>query len=131
MDESQTPIWHPISNLPLIASLIDEQLESCEEQLQNLDPPSRKAPVLDDALVARIIRAYTEQLARWKKSDPTDMQRAEIERLERQLERYIVVINDILEIAREHERFTIEKVMDRDDGEVGLDFLLGKMDRWL
>ncbi len=141
MDESQTPIWYPISKLPLIGTLIDEQLKSCEEQLPNLDPPGRKAPVLDDALVARIIHAYTEQqemlpvyaeqLARWKKSEPTDMQRAEIERLERQLERYVVVIKDILELAREHERFTIDKVIDRDDGEVGLDFLLGKMDRWL
>ena len=73
---------------------------------------------------------YGEQLARWKKEDPTDNQRAEIERLERQLEQYVVVIEDILKLAREHEQFTIEKVMERDDAEVGLDSLLGKMDRW-
>ncbi len=141
MDESQTPIWYPITKLPLIASLIDQQLESCEEQLQNLAPPGRKAPVLDDALVTRIFRVYTEQqemlpvyaeqLARWKEEDPAEKQRAEIERLERQLERYVIVIKEILGLAREHERFTIEKVMGKDDGEVGLDFLLGKMDRWL
>ncbi len=138
MDE--TPIWHPISKLPLIGTLIDEHLEDCEEQLQNLDAPGRKAPVLDDALVARIIRVYTEQqemlpvfaeqLARWKNGEPTVMQRAEIKRLEQQLERYVIVIKEILGLAREHEQFTIEKVMGKDDAEVGLDFLLGKIDRW-
>lgn len=61
MAQSQTPIWHPIDKLPLIASVIDEQLKDNEEQLQNLAPPGRKAPVSDDALVARIIRVYTEQ----------------------------------------------------------------------
>jgi len=137
MDESQTPIWYPITKLPLIASLIDQQLESCEEQLQNLAPPGRKAPVLDDALVTRIFRVYTEQqemlpvyaeqLARWKEEDPAEKQRAGIERLER----YVMVIKEILGLAREHEQFTVEKVMGKDDGEVGLDFLLGKMDRWL
>ena len=96
--------------------------------------------MLDDALVARIIRAYSEQqemlpvyaeqLARWKKEDLTDKQRAEIERLEQQLERYVIVIKDILGLAREHEQFTIENVMGKDDVEVGLDFLSGKMDRW-
>ena len=140
MDESPTPIWQPLDKLPLIASLIDEQLKGCQEQLQNLAPPGRSAPVLDDALVARIIRLYTEQqemlpiygeqLARWEREDPTEKQRAEIERLERQLEQFVVVIQDILELAREHEQFTIEKVMERDDAQVGIDFLLGKMDRW-
>ena len=39
------------------------------------------------------------------------LERPEIERLERQLERYVIATKDILELAREHEQFTIEKVM--------------------
>ena len=141
MDGSLTPIWHPISQLPLIASLIDGQLEECEEQLQNLRPEGRKAPVLDDALVQRIIRVYreqqemvpvfAEQLSRWKREPLTDEQRHEIARLERQLERYRTVVNDILALAHDHQEFTIEKVLAKDDAEVGLDYLFGKMDRWL
>ena len=97
--------------------------------------------MLDDALVARIIRLYTEQqemlpvyaeqLTRWKQANPTDEQRTEINRLDRQLERYGIALTDILEIAREHEEFTIEKVIAKDDAEVGLDFLSGRMGRWL
>ena len=135
------PIFHPISALPLIASLIDEQLESCEEQLQNLDPSDRKAPVLDDALVARIIRLYTEQqemvsvyeeqLRRWKSGELSDEKRQEITRLEKQLERYQVVLRHILSVAQHHKDFTIEKVLEKDDIEVAVDFLSGKMNKWL
>ena len=70
-----TPSGPPLEKLPLIASLIDGQLETCQEQLRNLNPAGRKASVLDDALVERMIRVYTkqqeklqifsEQLSRW------------------------------------------------------------------
>jgi len=141
MDGSQTPIWHPISRLSLIASLIDEPLCDCEDQLQNLNPPGREAPILDDALVERIIRVYSEQeemlpvyeeqLSRWKRETLTQEQQQEISRLETQLNRYRTVLNQILGLAREHAEFTIEKVIERDDAQVGLDVLLGKMDKWL
>lgn len=141
MNESKRPIWHPIEKLPLIASIIDEQLESCREQLRNLDPDGRKAPVLDDALVERMIRLYTEQqemlpvfseqLARWKKEATSGEIRSEIERLGRQLDYYDKTLAEVLELAREHQEYTVEKVLAKDDAEVALDFLSGKMRRWL
>ena len=140
MDGSPTPNWHPISRLPLIVSIIDEQLEGCEEQLRNLDPPGRPRPVLDDALVQRILRVFgeqmemlpvfEEQLSRWKKGNATEKQRRELARLAIQLTRYREVLTQVLGLAEEHKEFTIEKVLARDDAEVGLDALLGKMDRW-
>jgi hypothetical protein len=93
MNESNNPIWHPLEKLPLIASLIDGQLETCQEQLRNLNPAGRKASVLDDALVERMIRVYTkqqeklpifsEQLSRWQNENPSEPQRSEISRLKR------------------------------------------------
>jgi hypothetical protein len=139
MPPSPTPIWHPIDKLPLIGMLIDEQLKDCQVQLQNINPPRRR-PVLDDALVERIIRTYSEtqemlsvfaeQFSRWKSAKPSESQRVEIERLERQLNEFRRVVDEILKVTREHQEFKIEKVMSRDDAEVGLDSLLGMMDRW-
>ncbi len=48
-----------------------------------------------------MLPVYAEQLARWKEEDPAEKQRAEIERLERQLERYVMVIKEILELESE------------------------------
>jgi hypothetical protein len=112
-----------------------------EEQRQILAPEGRKAPVLDDALLERIIRVdteqqamipvFTEQLSRWKKENPSERERKEIERLERELHRHKQVLEDVLKLAREHQEFTIEKVLAKDDAEVALDFLSGKMRRWM
>jgi hypothetical protein len=140
MNESKRPIWHPLENLPLIASLIDGQLEDCQKQLRNLDPEDTKAPVLDDALVQRIIRlcteqqemlpVFSEQLDRWKNERPSDEEQLEIERLERQIDQYGKILARLLELAREYQDFTIEKVLAKDDVEVALDVLSGKMRRW-
>ena len=137
----EPPIWHSLEKLPLIASLIDGQLETCQEQLRNLNPAGRKSPVLDDALVERMIRVYTEQqedlsifseqLSRWENEKPSEPQQSEIKRLRRQLDCWKVAVEELLDLAREYQEFTIEKVLARDDVEVALDVLTGKMRRWL
>jgi hypothetical protein len=57
----QQPNWQPISQLPLIAHMIDGMTDSAEEQLVNLQQAEAQPHLLDNATVDRLIRVYTEQ----------------------------------------------------------------------
>ena len=81
--------------------------------------------VLDDATVKRSIKLHTEQrdflwvfaeqLARWRHEWPTDAQRRELDRLEGQLKSLRAVLGDILELAEELQKGTIERVLAKSD----------------
>lgn len=95
MNEDQTPTWRPLSDLPLIASLIDGALADTQEQYQNLLAAKDRPHVLDTALVERVEEVYTtqaedfwlfeEQLTRWRREPLSDAQAREIARLEGRL----------------------------------------------
>ena len=84
-----TPRWQSIAALPLVARVIDGQLEAAEEQyrLLRLARPGS----LDNATVERVVRVYTEevellavygeQLGRWRSAPLTVDQRLEVQRL--------------------------------------------------
>src|SRR5438128_12022078 len=88
-----TPAWQPIAALPIVAHVIDGQLEAAEEQhrLLRLARPGS----LDAAIVERIVRVYTEeiqllaiyaeQLDHWHSGSLAVAQRREVERLREQL----------------------------------------------
>src|SRR5712691_3929426 len=88
-----TPSWQPIASLPLIAHVIDGQLEAAEEQHRLL--LQARPGSLDDATVERVVRVYTEavellavydeQLDRWRSGALTVAQRLEVEWLSGQL----------------------------------------------
>lgn len=137
MPGKPTPNWQPLSALPLVAHIIDGSLSSNEEQYQTLLQAKDRPYILDDALVARVIRLYTEQqddhwvmeeqLARWKKLNLSEAQRQEIERLEGQLARDKELIEAVLELADELKEGTIEKMLGKDDAELGLEELLRQL----
>jgi hypothetical protein len=132
---NQQPNHLSIEHLPLITHLIDESLEEAENQYQNLLEAKPKPYVLDDHTIQRIINLYTDelelnpvheqQLKRWlKKENLTPSQRSEIKRLQSQLKRYRKVSLDLLELAREIEKVTIDKLLAKSDLEVGIEALL-------
>lgn len=136
----QQPNWQPISQLPLIANMIDGQLESAEEQYESLLKAKDRPHVLDDYTIQRIIRVFTEQaefipvyekqLQRWHKKVEklTPAQRQEIERLQKQITPWRKVVTDILTLAKDLEKGTIDKVMSKSDLELGIEALLkGKL----
>ena len=69
---------------------------------------------------------YEEQFSRWKK-ELTSQQREEVERLSKQLERLRAVVASILSLAAELKGGTTEKVLAKDDVELAIDLLSGKM----
>ncbi len=128
------PQWQPISRLPSMAQHIDGWLESVQEQYQTLLPAKTKPHVLDDYTINRVKKVFTEQqndlwlwdeqLSRWKSGNLTEAQRTEIERLQRQMKKIREQITDILALADDLAKGTIEKVMAKSDAELGLEFLL-------
>lgn len=134
MSQQSQPQWQPISQLALIASHIDGMLEAAQEQYETLQPARAKPHVLDNYTVGRVIDVYTvqkndlwlfeEQLTRWTAQSLTTRQRTEVQRLTTQMARLRQVIGDILALADELKKGTIEQVLGKSDVELGLDFLL-------
>ncbi len=106
----QEPTWQPLSQLPMIASMIDGMTDSAEEQLVNLQQAEEQPHDLDNATLDRLTRVYTEQqgdlwlyeeqLARWRQQSWAAGQQAEIVRLDQRLARLRTLIADLLARAQ-------------------------------
>ena len=129
------PIDQPIAMLPMIAKLIDEELADARELYTTLSEARSKPHVLDDETVERVQRVYGEkleflpdyqrQLSRWQALALTPVQRAEVDRLARELVPLRAVIEMTLELAEELEHGTIDAIMRTSDLQLGLETLLG------
>ena len=133
----KTPIFHPLTEMPMIAEVIDGMLQDSKEQLETLEPCRNKPHVLDDYTVDRVTKLYTEraefidvyqqQLTRWRKQNPSSTQKLEIARLYKTV-REMKELNDyILNLAAELKKGTIDRIMEKSDGELALEVLSGKM----
>jgi hypothetical protein len=135
----RTPNWRPLSDLPMIASLIDGMLEDAKEHYATLLQAKDKPHVLDDATIERVERMHTErieyldlfagQLARWRKQSPTSIQALEIARLTQALGALTRINTDTLNLVGELKEGTIDKILAKDDIELGLELLAGKFKR--
>jgi len=138
MTDAASPNWQPISMLPTIAGIIDGELADAEEHYATLLQVRDKPHVLDDATVERSIKLHTEQLEftwvfreqldRWCRTDLITHEQEEIDRLFDQLERLRKVLTNILALANELKKGTIDKILTKSDLELGIEVLLrGKL----
>ncbi len=128
------PHWQPIEALAMVAAHIDGMLQADREQYETLLEAKPKPHVLDDFTINRVIAAFTtqrndfglfdEQLQRWAALPLSDQQRREVERLMEQMRLLRENNEQVLTLARELSKGTIEKVMAKSDVELGLEFLL-------
>ena len=133
----EQPTFHPISALPMIGSVIDGLLDDIERQYALLTEAKDKPHLLDDDTVDRVIRLYTdgremawvfdEQLSRWLKSALTESQRAEVERLTNSMKTLWKFYDDILALAADLRKGTIDRILEMPDVEVGQAVLTGKL----
>ncbi len=137
MDDTPTPIWRPISFLPTYTQLIEGTLQEAKEQLELLEQARPRPHVLDDATINRVIRCYSEsatyiplymeQLTRWEVLELTTGQRTEVERLKTQVDALADVVDAILSLADELKGNTIDAILRKDDAELAVDVLTGKI----
>ena len=127
--------WQPISQLPLIGSMIDGALNDTRDHLRTLTEAHGRPHVLDDATIDRVERVhqeqlafvdiYAEQLRRWRGERPPAAQQQELHRLEQQNSRLRQATRDVLDLAAELRRGTIDRILEYSDLELGLRALLG------
>ena len=127
--------WQPISQMPLISSMIDTSLNDMREHLDTLTKAKDRPHVLDDATIDRVdqvhteqmefIDIYTRQISRWRTEKPSAAQVGELDRMEKQNQQLRGVTADVLALARELRKGTIDRVLGMSDLELGLQSLLG------
>ena len=135
MPSSEPVNWQPISQMPLVASMIDGALNDTAEHIQTLTKARTRPHVLDDTTIDRVERVhgeqlefvdvYAEQLRRWRDEGPSAAQRRELDRLEEQNRRLRHVTTEVLALAHELRKGTIDRIMAMSDLELGLQALLG------
>ena len=127
--------WQPISQMMLIASMIDTSLNDTREHLATLTKARAKPHVLDDATIDRIERVhseqmefvdiYTQQISRWRDEKPSASQARALDQMATQNKQLRDVTADVLALAGELRKGTIERVLGMTDVELGLQSLLG------
>lgn len=134
MNNKSQPNWQPIKNMPMIANLIDSQLTDAKEQYTTLLEARNKPHVLNDSIVQRTIKVYTEQLdftqvfekqlLKWEKEEYLiPILKTELCRLQAQVKHSYKILKNIIALAEELEMGTIEKVMEKSDLELGIESL--------
>ncbi len=139
MPEHPEPQWQSSSKVFLVGTMIDGMLDGAREQYATLQEARPTPHVLDDYTVARVVEVYTqqrddlwlwdEQLTRWGAEDLTPLRQREVERLQGQMVALRTVVDDILALAAELGVGTIERVLAKDDVQMGLETLLRMFDK--
>jgi hypothetical protein len=122
--------WQPISQMPLISSMIDTSLNDTREHLDTLSNAKDRPHVLDDATIDRVeqvhaeqmdyVDIYTQQISRWRTEKPSPSQARELDRLEAQNQQLRGVTADVLALASQLRKGTVERVLGMSDLELGI-----------
>ncbi len=128
--------WQPISQMPLIASMITASLNDTREHLGTLSKAKDRPHVLDDATLNRVeqvhteqmdyVEIYAQQIGRWRNERPSAAQARELDRMDNQNRQLRDITADVLALAGELRNGTIERVLGMSDIELGLRYLLDK-----
>jgi hypothetical protein len=139
MPPSEQPNWQPLSQLPLIASLIDGGVAEAMAQRQILTDGRARPHLLDDATLDRVDQVYgeeqqwlgfcEEQLRRWQQGQPAPAEEQEIARLATEIDRLKPLVAEVLALSAEIRTGTIDRIMETSDLELGLKALLGQLPR--
>jgi hypothetical protein len=127
--------WQPISQMTLIASMIDTCLDDTREHLATLTKAKARPHVLDNVTIDRVEKVHTEQLefagicteqiSRWRDENPSAAQTRTLDRMAAQNQQLRDVTAEVLALARVLRNGTIERVLAMSDVELGLQSLLG------
>ena len=138
MTKAQKINWQPLSMIPLFLEIATGMLDSAQDQLGNLEQVEHKPHVLDDEIIRRLSKLYPEQkedipfmleqCQRWEKETGDFEQIKKITSIKNALRKLQITIEKILPLVDYCKDRTINKIMEKDDFELALDFLTGKSD---
>lgn len=129
--------YQPISKAILFLELVSNLLENSKQQLINMNLAKTRPHVLDDEMINRSIALYSQEIEdlimyidqckEWKKEELTEVHSYQVNELEKLAKESIKIDDQILSVVNECKDFTIDKILEKDDFELGLEFLLGKI----
>jgi hypothetical protein len=127
--------WQPISQVPFIGGMIEGALDDTRDHVGTLNEARARPHVLDDATIDRVERVHAEQLefvdiydqqiSRWRSEKPTADQTRKLDRMEEQNRQLRAVTVEVLALAGELRKGSIDRIMEMSDLELGLQALLG------
>ena len=136
MNQIKERNYYPLSFIPAFSGQIDELIEILEAQLRAFSPAKSKPHVLDDQIInrasfafkknAEYIQLYQEQTDKWLREAHTETHRQALSLLNEKLSKARKLNADLVALAEELGKGTIDKVLAKDDLELALDFLSGK-----
>jgi hypothetical protein len=136
MADNLEPEWKDISYLPFIGNLIDQGVKDNEDHYNTILEAKPKTHVLDDYTIGRVFKiygeqrdfhkVYEEQIVRWKKLALPQETLKELNRLGKQLEKDRELLNNILSLAEELKKGTIDTILAKDDLDLAFEVIEGK-----
>lgn len=119
----------------MLTALVDDMLAGAEEHYETLGKARVRPSMLDDATLDRVVQVwgntaqdhwfFEEQVARWKQETTlSPAQRRDVDRLDAQVTALGNVVADILALAGELRAGTIDRVLEKTDLELGVEYLL-------
>ena len=127
----------PLETMPMLAYAISGGLDASQEQLYNLRRAEKKPYVLDDETAHSIIKSYTEQnttivdektlCAHWRKQNSTVEETKMIDEVTANLIEIENINQQIITLATYCKDYTIEKILNMEEGELALAHLTGKL----
>lgn len=135
--QKQQPTFHPISKALSFLEITDGMLKSSQEQLVNMKNIKDKPHILNDELINRSVKLYTsqnedldlflQQCSLWREKELTEIQQYQVTTIEENANTLIKINNQILDIVDKCKDSTIDKILAKDDLELALDALSGKI----
>ncbi len=135
MPDADPVNWQPISQMPLIASMIDGALDDTRDHVGTLNEARDRPHVLDDATIDRVERVHSEQLeyidiydqqiSRWRTEKPPADRTRKLDQMEEQNQQLRAVTMEVLALAGELRKGSIDRIMEMSDLELGLQALPG------
>jgi len=134
MGADPAPSWQPISALPLITTIVAGMLDAAEQNYDSLNEARAHPSSLDDATLDRVDKVwgdtqadhwlFVEQVARWKREALSSAQRKAVVRLDDQVSALGELLNSLLALAGQLRSGTIDRIMEKSDIELGVEYLL-------
>jgi len=122
--------------VPTYLFLAKGQLEEAMNILPMLEQVKHKPHVLCDDDVQRILKLHNEQLdtnwifieqcKKWRSQSSDNNQLKLMTEIEEQAQNYEPIAKQILALAKFIENDTIDRILEKDDGELALEVLMGK-----
>ena len=126
-------IWYGFDMLSVYLELTRGQLAASKQQLQHLELCENKPHVLDDYIIARIIKLHSEQIEaslsfkeqcnKWREQTSDTQQLADIAEVENNIVALDKTNKQVLDLANRFKNHTIERVLAKNDIELAFDFL--------